>query len=117
MHGTGGFIHLPPRPPGGLMKYLEDSEARVPMALDSSHELQGRIATRLLAEAAISLPSGMGETLSQHFCSRLNAVKDAAEEASSFFYRPGQDEGWGWPGGHEPRATRPPGPHTRQVVR
>jgi hypothetical protein len=38
----------------------------------------------------------MGEALSQHFCSRLDTVKQAAGEASSFFYRPGRDEGWDW---------------------
>lgn len=95
MHGTGGFIHLPPRPPSGLVKYLEDSETWVPIALDSE-ELQARIATRLLTEASIGQPSGMGDTLSQHFCDRLDAVKDAAEEASSFFCQSGRDEGWDW---------------------
>jgi hypothetical protein len=96
MHGTGGFIHLPPRPPAGLVKYLVDGESWVPMALGYSDKLQARITTRLLADAGISLPSGMGETLSQHICSRLDALKEAAEEASSFFYRPGRDEGWDW---------------------
>jgi hypothetical protein len=36
------------------VKYLEDSDAWVPMALDNSHELRGGIATRLLAEAGIT---------------------------------------------------------------
>jgi hypothetical protein len=101
MHGTGGFIHLPPRPPAGLLKYLEDGESWLPLMLDKGQAdkgqgLQARIASRLLAEAGISLPSGMGEVLSQHICGRLDAVKQAAKEAASFFYWPGRDEGWDW---------------------
>jgi hypothetical protein len=33
------------------MKYLEDSESWVPVALDNGQELQARIASRLQAEA------------------------------------------------------------------
>jgi hypothetical protein len=51
----------------------------------------------LLADAGICLPFGLGEVLSQHFCGRLDAALEAAgEAASSFFYLPGEDEGWDW---------------------
>jgi hypothetical protein len=97
MHGTDGFIHLPPHPPAGLLSYLEDGESWLHTALGEGAEgLQGRIASRLLAEAGIALPSEMGEVLSQHFCGRLDAIKEAAEEAARFFYLPGRDEGWDW---------------------
>lgn len=99
MHGTGGFIHLSPRPPAGLLKYLEAGDDWLSLMLhkDDSEGLQARIASRLLEKAGITLPSGLGEVLSQHFCGRLDAVQEAAgEAASSFFYLPGVDEGWDW---------------------
>jgi hypothetical protein len=100
MHGTGGFIHLSPRPPAGLLKYLEAGDDWLSLMLHKhdSEGLQSRIASRLLEKAGITLPFGLGEVLSQHFCSRLDAVQEAAGEAaaSSFFYLPGVDEGWNW---------------------
>jgi hypothetical protein len=97
MHGTNGFIHLSPRPPAGVLRYLEDGESWLHLLLGTGPEgLQGRIASRLLAEAGVALPAGMGEVLSQHFCGRLDAVKEAAEKAAPFFYSPGRDEGWDW---------------------
>jgi hypothetical protein len=98
MHGTGGFIHLSPRPPAGLVKYLEEDENWVSLLLDTGESigLQARIASRLLTEAGIAPPFGLGEVLSQHFCGRLDAVREAAGEAASFFYWPGRDEGWDW---------------------
>jgi hypothetical protein len=97
-HGTGGLIHLTPQPPAGLLKYLDDGEDWMPLVLDrrKSAGLQARIASRLLAEAGVALPSRVGEVLSRHFCDRLDAVKEAAEEAASFFCWPGRDEGWDW---------------------
>ncbi len=91
MHGTGGFIHLSPRPPEGLLKYLEDGESWLPLMLDrdGSQGLQAVIASRLLAKAGISMPFGLGEVLSQHFCDRVKAVRQAAGEAASFFSWPG----------------------------
>jgi len=99
MHGTDGFIHLSPRPPVGLVKYLEDGEDWVSLMLhkDDSEGLQARIASRLLEEARITLPFGLGGELSEHFCGRVNAVQEAAgEAASAFFYLPNVDEGWDW---------------------
>jgi len=99
MHGTGGFIHLSPRPPAGLLKYLEQGDDWLSLMLDTggTEGLQARIASQLLETTGITLPSGLGEVLSQHFCSRLDAVQEAAgEAASSFFYLPGVDEGWDW---------------------
>ena len=32
----------------------------------------------------------------RHFCDRLDAVREAAEESAAFFRRPGRDEGWDW---------------------
>jgi hypothetical protein len=96
MHGTDGFIHLPPHPPAGLLKYLKDGESVLPLMLDTGPGLQARIASRLLAEAGIVLPSGMGGVLSQHFCDRLDALKEAAEESAPFFCWSGRDEGWDW---------------------
>jgi hypothetical protein len=99
MHGTDGFIHLPDRPPAGLLKYLAVGDEWLPLAVDTegSTGLQATIASRLLADPGICLPFGLGEVLSQHFCGRLDAAQEAAgEAASSFFYRPGEDEGWDW---------------------
>lgn len=98
MHGTGGFIHLSPRPPAGLVKYIEEDENWVSLMLDTDENtgLQARIASRLLTNAGIAPPFGLGEVLSQHFCGRLDAVKEAAREAASFFYWPGRDAGWDW---------------------
>ena len=38
----------------------------------------------------------MGKVLSQHFCDRLDALREVAEESAPFFCRPGRDEGWDW---------------------
>lgn len=97
-HGTGGVIHLTPYPPAGLLKDLDDEEDWIPLVLDrrNSAKLQARIATRLLAEADDALPSRVGEVLSRHFCDRLDAAREAVEDAASFFYWPGRDEGWDW---------------------
>ena len=94
-HGTGGLIHLTPYPPAGIMKYLDDDEDWGALVLDSA-ELQARIASRLLAQAGAALPSRVGEVLSQHFCDRLDAVKEAAGETASFFCWVTRDEGWDW---------------------
>jgi hypothetical protein len=97
LHGTDGLIHLPPTPPAGLLKYLEDGESVLGLLDDGEGTgFQARIAARLLAEAGIASPSGLGRVLSQHFCDRLDAVKEAAEESAYFFRRPGRDEGWDW---------------------
>jgi hypothetical protein len=32
----------------------------------------------------------------RHFCDRLDAVREAAEEAATFFSWPGEDEDWDW---------------------
>ena len=88
MHGTRGFIHLPPRPPAGLLKYLQEGDNWLSLVLskDGSAGLQARIASRLLADAGICLPFGVGEVLSQHFCGRLVAAQEAAGEAASSFF-------------------------------
>jgi hypothetical protein len=99
MHGTGGFIHLTPRPPAGLLKYLKPGEDWVSLMLgkDEKNGLQARIASRLMAQAGIAPPFGLGGVLSQHFCHRLDSLQAAAAEAaSSFFYVPRLDEGWDW---------------------
>lgn len=98
MHGTGGFIHLSPRTPAGLLKYLEAGDDWLSLMLHKhdSEGLQARIAARLLEKAGITLPSGLGQVLSQHLCSRLDAVQEAAGKAASSFYLPGVDEGWDW---------------------
>jgi hypothetical protein len=93
---AAGDIHVPPRPPGGLLKYLEDGENVLPLMLGPGPGLQARIASRLLAEAGIVLPSGMGEVLSQHFCDRLAALEEEAAAAALFLCRPGRHEGWDW---------------------
>ena len=96
--GTGGVIHLTPYPPAGLVKYLDDGEDWVSLLLDRRKRagLQARIASRLLAGAGPALSSGVGEVLSRHVCDRLDAVREAAGDAASFFRRPGRDEGWDW---------------------
>jgi len=97
-HGTGGVIHLTPRPPAGLVKYLDDDEDWVSLVLDrrKSTGLQARIASRLLGGAGPALPSRVGEVLSRHFCERLDAVREAAGDAASFFCQACRDEGWDW---------------------
>jgi hypothetical protein len=92
------LIHLTPYPPAGLVKYLDNDEDWVSLVLDrrKSAGLQARIASRLLAEAGVAVPSRVGEVLSRHFCDRLDAVQEAAEDAASFFRWPGRDEGWDW---------------------
>ena len=55
---------------------------------------QARIASRLPAEAGPAVASHVGEALSRHFRDQLDAVSEAAQEAASFFSRPGRDEGW-----------------------
>jgi hypothetical protein len=96
-HGTGGITHLTPYVPAGLLKYLDDDEDWVSLMLDRRKcaGLQARIASRLLAEAGPGLTSVV-EVLSQHFCGRLDAVREAAEDVASFFCQPGRDEGWDW---------------------
>lgn len=97
MHGTNGFINLTPRPPARLLRYLEEGDSWLHLVIGTGPQgLQARIASRLLTEAGIVLPSGMGDVLSQHFCDRLDAVKEAAKGAAPFFLSPGRDEGWDW---------------------
>jgi hypothetical protein len=95
--GTAGVVCLTPHPPAGLLKYLDD-EDWMPLVLDrgKSPGLQARIASRLLADAGAALPSRVGKVLSRHFCDRLEAVREAAEDAAPFFCWPGRDEGWDW---------------------
>jgi hypothetical protein len=80
------------------VKYLDDGEDWVSLVLDrrKSAGLHARIASRLLAGAGPALPSRVGEVLSRHLCDRLDAVREAAGDAASFFCRPGRDEGWDW---------------------
>ena len=77
MHGTGGFIHLPPRPPAGLVKYLEDSETWVPMTL-----------TRLQRGASVQdrdAAAGRG--------GHQPAVRDGRDALSAPLQRPGCGQG------------------------
>ena len=82
-------------PPAGLLKYLTAGERGMEL-WDALPGLQARIASRLLGEVGLARPPGVGEVLSRHFCDRLDAVREAAEESAAFFRRPGRDEGWDW---------------------
>lgn len=82
-------------PPAGLLKYLAAGERGMEL-WDALPGLQARIASRLLGEVGLARPPGVGEVLSRHFCGRLDAVREAAEESAAFFRRPGRDEGWDW---------------------
>jgi hypothetical protein len=96
--GTGGVIFLTSCPPAGIVKYLDEEEDWVSLVLDRrrSAGLQARIASRLFADAGAAVPSRAGEVLSRHLCHRLDAVREAAGDAASFFSWPGRDEGWDW---------------------
>ena len=100
MTGTDGCIRVSPRPPAGLVRYLDDDESWQHLVVETGvWGLQRHIASRLLAEAGIALSSGMGEVLAQHFCDRLDALKETAEGAVALFYSQGRDEGWDWEAG------------------
>lgn len=82
------------RRPAWLVRYLHEDESVTDLLM--AEGLHARIATRLLADAGVVPPFGLGKALSQHFCDRLDAVKESAEKAARFFRRSGQDEGWDW---------------------
>ena len=87
-------VWLTSRPPAWLVRYLREDESVTDLLM--AEGLHARIATRLLADAGVAPPFGLGEALSEHICDRLDAVRESAEEAARFFRRPGQDEGWDW---------------------
>lgn len=97
LHEREGLIRVSSTPPTGLLKYLENGESVQSLLSDGSGpEFQARIAARLRSEAGITEPSGLGQVLSQHFCDRLDAVREAAEEAGNFFRQASRDQEWDW---------------------
>lgn len=88
------FLRFPSTQPAWASRYLHENESLLDLLIgDGFHT---RIATKLLADTNIDIPFGLGQALSEHFCDRLDAIQECAEEAALFFRKYEHDDGWDW---------------------